>query len=256
VQAGRAIPVSGIKMSKRQKMRELRQRKQRRTRLLTILFGVIGALLISLILILPNLNLADVNNITQITPLSSTIPVNKTSMGKPDAPVKMDVWEDFQCSGFLSYTKNIEPQILKTYVETGKVYYTFHFFPFIDGGQGESFDSANAALCAAEQGRFWDYHAITFANWIGENAGSYTRPRLIAFAQNIGLDMNAFKQCFQANTYSAYIQQDMEEGSKLGVPPTPGIFVNGKTVVSSAGPNYVPSFDDISHAIEAGLSGK
>jgi hypothetical protein len=40
------------------------------------------------------------------------------------------------------------------------------------------------------------------------------------------------------------------------VPPTPGIFVNGKTVVSSAGPNYVPSFDDISHAIEAGLSGK
>ena len=243
-------------MSKRQKMRELRRRKQKRTRLLTILFGVIGALLISMILILPNLKLADVNNIVQITPIPNTVPTNKTSLGNPDAPVKMDVWEDFQCSGCLSYTNNIEPQIFQTYVETGKVYYTFHFFPFIDGGQGESVDSANAALCAAEQERFWDYHAITFANWIGENAGSYTRPRLIAFAQNIGLDMDAFEQCFQENTYSAHIQQDMEEGSKLGVPPTPGIFVNDKIVVSSAGQNYVPSFDDISRAIEAGLSGK
>jgi protein-disulfide isomerase len=243
-------------MSKRQKMRELQRRKQRRLRFWTILFGVIGALLISWILISPNLKLADVNNIIQITPIANTIPINETSMGNPDAPVKMDVWEDFQCSGCLSYTKNVEPQILQTYVETGKVYYTFHFFPFIDGGQGESFDSANAALCAAEQERFWDYHAITFANWIGENAGSYTRPRLIAFAQNIGLDMDAFNQCFQENTYSAHIQQDMDEGSKLGVPPTPGIFVNGKPVVSSAGQNYVPSFDDISHVIEAGLSGE
>jgi len=243
-------------MSKRQKMREQQRRKQKRNRLWTILFGVISALLISWILISPNLKLADVNNITQITPIANTIPINETSMGNPDAPVKMDVWEDFQCSGCLSYTKNVEPQILQTYVETGKVYYTFHFFPFIDGGQGESFDAANAALCAAEQERFWDYHAITFANWTGENAGSYTRPRLIAFAQNIGLDMDAFNQCFQENTYSAHIQQDMDEGSKLGVPPTPGIFVNGKPVVSSAGQNYVPSFEDISHVIEAGLSGK
>ena len=58
-------------------------------------------------------------------------------MGNPNAPVKMDLWEDFQCSGCWSYTKNLEPQILQTYVDTGKVYYTFHFYPFIDGGQGE-----------------------------------------------------------------------------------------------------------------------
>jgi protein-disulfide isomerase len=244
------------KMSKRQKMREQQRRKQSLNRLGVILFVTVAALLISFFLIWPNLKASDVSNIVQITPISHVVPVKGTSMGNPDAPVKMDVWEDFQCSGCMSYSKNLEPQILQTYVETGKVYYTFHFYPFIDGGQGESQDAANAAMCAAEQGRFWDYHAITFANWIGENAGSFTRPRLIAFAQNIDLDMTAFDQCFQENKYSAQIQQDVEEGSKLGVPPTPGIFINGKMVVSSAGHNYIPSFDDISRAIEAGLNGK
>ena len=243
-------------MSKRQKLRERRRRIQRRNRLLIILAVGIGALLIASILILPNLKLANVENIVQITPISASVPVNGTSMGNPDAPVKMDVWEDFQCSGCLAYSEDLEPLILQTYVETGKVYYTFHFFPFIDGGQGESHDAANAAMCAAAQGRFWDYHKIAFANWIGENAGSYTRPRLTAFAQSIGLNMDAFNQCFRENTYSAQIQQDIDEGKKLGVPPTPGIFVNGKVVVSSAGKNYIPSFDDISRAIEAGLIGE
>ena len=243
-------------MSKRQKLRERRRRIQKRNRLLIILAVGIGALLIASILILPNLKLANVENIVQITPISASVPVNGTSMGNLDAPVKMDVWEDFQCSGCLAYSEDLEPLILQTYVETGKVYYTFHFFPFIDGGQGESHDAANAAMCAAAQGRFWDYHKIAFANWIGENAGSYTRPRLTAFAQSIGLNMDAFNQCFRENTYSAQIQQDIDEGKKLGVPPTPGIFVNGKVVVSSAGKNYIPSFDDISRAIEAGLIGE
>ena len=241
-------------MSKRQKMRERQRQKQIRNRLWTIFFLILGALSIAMILILPNLKLANVDNIVDITPISNTIPVNKTSMGNPDAPVKMDVWEDFQCSGCLSYSERLEPQIFQIYVETGKVYYTFHFYPFIDGGQGESFDAANAALCAAEQERFWDYHAILFANWIGENAGSFSKQRLVAFSESINLDMDAFNQCFQENTYAAQIQQDMEEGSKLGVPPTPGIFINGEMVVSSAGKNFIPSFEDISRAIEAGLN--
>jgi protein-disulfide isomerase len=244
------------KMSKRQKMREQQRRKQSLNRFGVIFFVIVAALLISFFLIWPNLKSSDVSNIVQITPISHFVRVKGTSMGNPDAPVQMDVWEDFQCSGCMSYTKNLEPQILQTYVETGKVFYTFHFYPFIDGGQGESHDVANAAMCAAEQGRFWDYHAITFANWIGENVGSFTRQRLIAFAQSIDLDMTAFNQCFQENTYSAQIKQDVEEGSKLGIPPTPGIFVNGKMVVSSAGKNYIPSFEDISHAIESGLDGK
>lgn len=243
-------------MSKRQEVRERRRRAQLRNRIIVILLVVIGALLVTFALILPGLKGPNVGTIVQITPVARKAAVNKASMGDPNALVKVDVWEDFQCSGCMSYSKDLEPQVVQTYVETGKVFYTFHFFPFIDGGQGESHQAANAAMCASAQDRFWDYHDMLFANWLGENVGSFTDPRLVVFAQDIGLDMTAFNTCFQANTYADQIAQDVQAGSKLGVPPTPGIFVNGKMVVSSAGQNYLPSFEDISKIIDTALAGK
>jgi protein-disulfide isomerase len=243
-------------MSKSLQARKRRRLKQSRNLLLVVLLVIGAALLAVGFLIVSSLKPTDARNVNQITPGSHKAQENKTSMGVPGAPVKVDVWEDFQCSGCLAYTQRIEPQIIQTYVETGKVYYTFHIYPFIDGGQGESHDAANAAMCASAQDRFWDYHDMLFANWKGENAGSFTPSRLDVFARDIGLDMTVFNRCIQEKTYSAQIQQDMDAGTKLGVPPTPAIFVNGKMVVSSAGKEYVPSFDDISRAIETALSGK
>jgi protein-disulfide isomerase len=243
-------------MSKRQEIRARRNKERLRNRILVILLVVAGALVITFAMILPGLKKPDLGTIVQITPAVRVAAVNGSSLGDPKASVKMDVWEDFQCSGCRSYSDSTEPQIIQKYVDTGKVYYTFHFYPFIDGGRGESHQAANAAMCALAQSRFWDYHDMLFANWTGENVGAYTDNRLVAFAQNINLDMTAFNQCFKANTYSAKIQQDIDAGSKLGVPPTPGIFINGSKVLSSAGENYLPSVDDISKLIEAALAGE
>ncbi len=226
----------------------------RRGRIIAIILLIIGVLLIVAAAALwPMIEGPKAAaGVTPIVPVDRPQPKG-TSMGDPKAPVRVDVWEDFQCSACLYFTKNVEPGLLDVYISTGKVYYTFHFYPFIDGGKGESQDAANAAMCASAQNRFWHYHDMLFANWLGENAGSYTRPRLTAFAQNLGLDMSAFNKCFNADAYAAQIQQDMETGSKLGVPPTPGIFVNGKPVQSSAGADYTPSVQDISAAIEAAM---
>ena len=242
-------------MGKRQEIRARRRRAQMRNRILVIVFVVIGALLVTSALIWGQ-RPPDLGPFVQITPVSYDVPVDGTSIGDPGAPVRMDVWEDFQCSGCRSYSMTIEPQIFQAFVETGQVYYTFHFYPFIDGGQGESHQSANAAMCADEQGRFWDYHQMLFANWTGENVGDYTDPRLVAFAQALGLDMSAFNKCFKSNAYAARINQDYQTGGEMGVPPTPGIFVNDEVVISSAGSLYIPSFDDISQAIQAALSGQ
>jgi protein-disulfide isomerase len=249
-------------MSKRQEIRSRRRRERTRNRILVILLVAAGALLIIFALILPGIRQATGTSTTAekpivtITPRAINAPMSGTSMGDPNAPVKMDVWEDFQCSGCMYYSMNLEPQIIQNYVETGKIYYTFHFMAFIDGGAGESHQAANAAMCANEQGRFWDYHDMLFANWTGENVGDYSDIRLVAYAEQIGLDMTAFKKCFEANTYANQISQDAQVGSDMGVPPTPGIFVNGQMVVSSKGQNLIPSFDDISSAIEAALAGK
>jgi protein-disulfide isomerase len=242
-------------MGKRQALRLQMQKRQQRNRLVIIGIGIVGVLLIALLLVLPKTK-PSTEAVIQITPVTYSTTINKTSLGNPEAPVKLDVWEDFQCPGCRSYSNEVEPQIVKDYVETGKVYYTFHFFPFIDGGEGESHQAANAAACAAAQNRFWDYHAMLFANWKGENAGSFTDALLIAFAQNLSLDMAAFNQCFAANASAAQIQADVDQGTKFGVPPTPGIFVNGLAVVSSEGPNYLPTVADVAKSIETALNGK
>jgi protein-disulfide isomerase len=248
-------------MSKRQEIRQRRQREKTRNQIMIVILVMAGSLLVVLALIQPGLKQAagaatSVGKpIVQITPMVINIPLSGTTMGFPNAPVKMDVWEDFQCSGCMYFSTQIAPLIIRDYVETGEVDYTYHFMPFIDGGAGESHQAANAAMCANEQGQFWQYHDILFANWTGENVGDYTDDRLIAYAESIGLDMNAFEKCFDANTYASYISQDEQMGEDMGVPPTPGIFINGKVVTNSQNQNLIPTYQDLSNAIEAEMAG-
>ncbi len=242
-------------MTKKEEFRERRRRAAARQRAIIIGGVVVVAGLFGFLLAWPSIRPASPVVVTVVPSPANRPPTKGTSMGDPNAPAKLDIWEDFQCSGCLHFSLNEEPQIIQQMVATGKVYYTFHFYPFIDGGKGESQDSANAAMCASEQGRFWDYHDMLFANWLGENAGSFTPARLVAFAKNIGLDMTAFNSCFQANKYAATILQDYQAGKKQGVQATPGIFVNGKVLEGKAGQFALPTVDEVLQALAAASGG-
>jgi protein-disulfide isomerase len=119
----------------------------------------------------------------------------------------------------------------------------------IDGNDGTdaSLRSANAALCASEQGHFWDYHDTLYANQVTEDASLFTDARLVTMAQNLKLDMTAFNQCYQAKKYTSLIQADIAQGGKLNITGTPSIFVNGK---------FVTDPQQTSQAIDAALAGK
>ena len=117
----------------------------------------------------------------------------------------------------------------------------------------ESDQAANASMCAAEQGRFWDYKEILFANWDGENQGAYADRRLLAFAESLGLEMDGFKKCFNSNTYQTQIDKDFSDGLATGVESTPSIFVNGELVTNPDGANLVPTYEDVAAAIDAAL---
>lgn len=239
--------------SKRQILREKRQREQKRTRLISIGAVIAGALLLAFLFIYPNVK--PIGDVISVTP--GTYPQTEmNTMGDPNAPVKLETWEDFQCPACKNFSEDIEPLLIQNYVATGKVYYVFHHYPFIDdrSASKESDQSANASMCAGEQGRFWDYKSILFANWNGENIGAFSDRRLLAFAEALGLNMDQFEKCFKANTYKAQIDQDLEEGTNLGVNSTPSIFVDGVMVLNANGANYVPSYDDIAAAIEAALA--
>ena len=235
--------------TKRQAVREKRQRKQRKQRLY-IIFGVVGvAVIIAALLIIPSLQ--PVGDIVTITPHERPM-VDGRAMGDPNAPVTIEVYEDFQCPACKTFSEQIEPQVVETYVATGEVYYIFRHFPFIDdrAPRNESDQAANASMCARDENRFWDYHDMLFANWNGENQGAFSDKRLLAFAEALGLDMGSFNQCFDVNPNKDEIDADLRSGRDSGVTGTPSVFVNGRMLT----PGFVPSFAEISEAVEAELA--
>lgn len=238
--------------SKRQLIREERIKRQRRQRLITILAITVGALIVVGLLVYPSVKnaLAPVGEIVMITPEPRPMP-DGTAVGDMNAPVLVEVWEDFQCPACRTYSAEVEPLIINNYVEPGHVRYVFRHFPFLDErvASNESQQSANASMCAAEQERFWDYHDMLFANWDGENRGAFSDKRLVAFAEALGLDMDSFNSCFQTNKYRDEIAQDKADGQQIEVAGTPSVFVNGQQL----SPGFVPSYQDIATAIDAAL---
>ncbi len=243
--------MSTEKISKRQERREKLNRQRQQQRWIIIGFAVLGVAFIAWAIAWPMLNPP---KIITTTPVALPNP-NGLSLGKANAPVTIDVFEDFQCPACQSFTENTEPLIVQNLVTTGKARYTFHNYPFIDGATasngGESDQAANASMCANEHGKFWELHAVIYANWKGENEGNLSNSRLQAMAKSVGLDMKAFDACFQAYKYEKEVQADFDLGKNMGVNGTPTVFVNG---VQAGQPGKIPTSDEIAQAVEQALN--
>jgi protein-disulfide isomerase len=241
--------MSREKVSKRQERRERMQRQQQRQRLITIGLIVLGAALVVFAVIWQPLS--TVGEIATVAPVELPNP-DGLSLGDPNAPVTIDVFEDFQCPACKSFTENIEPLIIQNLVSTGQARYVYHNYPFLDGDGagsiGESDQAANASMCASEQDKFWEMHSALYANWNGENQGAFNNRRLQAIAESVGLDMDSFNSCFNSNKYEAEIQADFDLGQDMGVSGTPSVFVNGNRV---GAPGRVASYQEIADAVNA-----
>ena len=82
-----------------------------------------------------------------------------------------------------------------------------------------------AAWYANEQGKFWASHDALCAN-----APKTSPEQRKASAQEVGLDLPAFEQCFKSGTYQATVQQDVDEGTRAGVTGTPACCINGRVI--------------------------
>jgi protein-disulfide isomerase len=144
----------------------------------------------------------------------------------------------------------VERQLIEQYVTTGKVRFEYYHFIVVDGNVGgsESQHAAEASECANEQGRFWDYQAMLFANQQGEGRGAFADRRLKAFAEALGLDAGEFNDCFDAHRHAGKVQADQQLGVARGVSGTPTIFVNGNRVENPL------DFAELQRWIEAGLA--
>jgi protein-disulfide isomerase len=160
---------------------------------------------------------------------STTAPVSGLTIGDPNAKVVVEEFADFQCPWCQYYFQEIEPTILSQYVETGQVYYKYIPLAFL--GQ-ESVDAAQAAYCANDQGKFWEYRAYLYTNLTGENVGSYEQKNLIAFAKSLDLDINTFTTCLTTAAHTQEMSENDVYAQSAGMSYTPSFLVNG-TLVSA-----------------------
>jgi protein-disulfide isomerase len=120
--------------------------------------------------------------------------------------------------------------LFEQYVNTGKVNFVYKHSAFL--GQ-ESVWAAQAAECAADQGKFWEYHDLLFSRQNGENQGAFNKDKLSGFAKEMGLDMAKFDPCLTNDETLARVQADTQEGQAAGVRGTPTFFINGQPLVGA-----------------------
>ena len=120
--------------------------------------------------------------------------------------------------------------VLKQYASDGKIKLVYKHSAFL--GQ-ESVWAAQASECAADQGKFWEYHDLLFDKQTGENVGTFTKDNLIKYAQGLNLDLAKFTPCLQNDETLARVSGDTQEGGQAGVRGTPTFFINGKPLVGA-----------------------
>ncbi|AFS82718.1 DsbA family protein [Candidatus Nitrosopumilus sediminis] len=145
-------------------------------------------------------------------------------LGNPNAPVTLIEFGDYQCHFCNVFFHSTEENILKNYVETGKVKMIFKDYNIIGP---DSVNASHGAHCANDQGLFWEYHDILYSNWTGENNGWASSENLGRFAQDIGLDMNVWSECMINGTHSQIILASNEDARSLELTGTPAFFVIG-----------------------------
>ncbi len=187
-----------------------------------------------------------------VTP--SNIGASGRTLGNPNAPVTIDLYGDFRCSACSVFTEQgTEQSLVANYVATGKVKLVWHDYLSIDkiSGDTASRDAANAAWCAADQGKFWVMHDWLYANndYPNESASAFTYARLTDIGRAAGLNMSTYQPCLVGGQHNGDIAAE-ERTTPADVTGTPAIFLNG-SLLTGGSPGTWPQYPQIKAAIDA-----
>lgn len=165
---------------------------------------------------------------TPPTSLALTPADGASALGSPTAKVTVINYSDFMCPYCTQFATTMEHQLIKDYVDTGKVRYVVRMVGFLTPASQTSLE---AAYCAEDQGKFWPYHDRLFTERSHASQGIYTPDRLKAYAAELGLNMQQFNTCLDTHQHAADAQAATNAALNLGINGTPTIFVNGQPLV-------------------------
>ena len=154
-------------------------------------------------------------------------------MGNPSASITILEWGDYQCTYCHKFHQSTLNTIKRDFIETGKVKLVFKDFP-LNGP--DSVLAAEAAYCAQDQGKYWQYHDEIYKNWAGEKTGWVNHDSLDKFATTVSLDLNKFNECLDDHKYLERVNQMYEFGKKIGIDATPSFLVfNNEKIIKITG---------------------
>ena len=173
-----------------------------------------------------------------VAPIGSTgagtfagLPTDGFALGRADAPVTIDLYEDFQCPACRRWGETVFPSLAANELASGRARLVFHDFAFIGP---ESLSAARAGHAAARQDRFWDMWAAIYANQGAENSGALTPSRLTEIARGLGLDVERFTADLQLSATGPAVDASNAAAHRLGVNSTPTIVIGERILVGAS----------------------
>jgi len=183
----------------------------------------------------PTANQPTDNGTEDVKPVDVKILASDHIRGNKNAPITIVTFSDYQCPYCSNFHETMQ-QVMKNYPD--KVRWVFKHFPLSFHPYAQK--AAEAAECAGEQNKFWEYTDKIYAN-----QDSLSDSYLLTVAKDLKLDTQKFNSCLNSGKYADKIKTDLNQGQGLGVRGTPGSFINGKSI-----PGAVP-YSTIDEMIKA-----
>jgi protein-disulfide isomerase len=139
--------------------------------------------------------------------------------GAATARVTIVEFSDYQCPYCGRYTRDTFDQLDKEYISPGKVRYVFRNLP-LESIHAQAFKAHEAALCAGEQGKYWEMHHQLFTNQTALQPDA-----LVTHAKAAGADVTKFQQCLASGKFGDRIREDINDAARAGAQGTPTFFI-------------------------------
>lgn len=215
---------------KRVQSRRAERQRQQQTRLIAgmvIVAVIIVGILIALPLLRgePTVVAGDYEGLAQ-----DVIQSNEAvglAIGSASAPVTFVEYSDFSCPHCHDLA-GIVHQLIDEYVRSGDLRAVFKPIAFVNPPY--SGPAAQAAICAGQQGKFWEMHDQLWGLYDTNGPGAYTPSMLFRQATAVGLDRAQFQSCFNSAETLARVQGVIDEARARGIEGTPAVFINGQNV--------------------------
>ncbi len=161
-------------------------------------------------------------------------------MGPEDAPVTVVEFSDYECPACRRAHENVR-QVRERY--EGKIRWVFKDYPLRRNRL--AFKAAEAARCAGDQGKFWEYQTLVYESSTGLN-----QEQLKTYARRMSLDTKRFDECLEGEKHAEAVLKDREDGRASGINSTPTYIINGKVIRGA------PTMEKFMEMIEAALAEK